>query len=64
MIVLDAEFNALSNGTRFNGGHRYKKRVILQISGTSLVNLARIRYMICAGSLVTWVRYRIKLSIE
>ncbi len=33
MVVLDAELNSLSNGTRFNRGHRHKKRVFAQILG-------------------------------
>jgi hypothetical protein len=33
MVVLDAELNSLSNGARFDRGHRHKKRVFAQILG-------------------------------
>ena len=33
MLVLDAELNSLSNGARFDRGHRHKKRVFAQILG-------------------------------
>jgi hypothetical protein len=50
MIVLDAEFNSLSNGTRFHRSHRHKKIVFLQIPGFSLLNLVPIHYMTCVDS--------------
>ncbi len=64
MIVLDTEFNSLSNGIRFDKDHRYKKRFILQIPGTTLVNLVPIRSATCVESENDCVRRRIKFSIE
>jgi hypothetical protein len=74
MVVLDAEFDPLSNGIRFDMDFRHKNKVFYQTSIFPLYRgeiiaqypsfFAWIRYISCAGSLVTRITCRIKFSIE
>jgi hypothetical protein len=53
MIVLDAEFNSLSDGTGLNSAHRWKAKVffkVLNITPNRKENLVLILSTICVNS--------------
>jgi hypothetical protein len=53
MIVLDAEFNSLSDGTGLNSDHRWKAKVffkVLNITPNRKENLVLILSTICVNS--------------
>ncbi len=66
--MLAAELNSASNGDKVReGGHRSNNRGLGPNTGSGtppMVFLADVYFLICVGSLVVCVRYRIKVCIE